>query len=220
MGDFVTVTCSSYEGFPHPSEITLVNATGVMSVQNGRDYVLPILSLEDGGEFSCVLDDVTTQPSMSARLNVYSKYYLYMYNYTYCAYDYAAFMISLGRPQVVNVTNATVVRGSGGTTTIACNVHSSHCQTAVKFFKNGVEIQEDEQKYTTVLHVPKANQTFGNYLIVDNVADEDEGCYLCRVYANYSQLVPVAEHEVFILPPGMLNTTLSSPIQSAESIEA
>ena len=183
VGEHVTITCTSYGGYPQPPTITFTNSSGIMALENGQPYHFQVRRLEDGGLVRCILSDVTTQPSMSATLSVYHK------------------------PHVAKVQNATVVRGSGSTAAISCSVHTTHCRTVVKFFKDGREIQDTEKEFARVGDIPRGNDTFTHYLIISDVSDEVEGRYICRVYANYTTLVPVSEQELFVhsFPPPTLD---------------
>lgn len=181
VGEHVTVTCSSSGGYPVPEKITFTNSTGIIPLRNGQPHVFPVRSLEDAGLVRCILKDVTTQPSMSATLSVYHK------------------------PHIVEVQNATVVRGSRDTVTISCSVRNPHCRTVVQFFKDGREIRDSEQT-THINDVPRGNDTFTHYLIISDASEKDEGRYVCQVYANYTTPVLVSEQEMFVrsvslLPP-------------------
>ena len=77
VGGEVQVTCRAVEGYPTPTELSLVHLRLSMTVKNGETYNFKNLGLNDTGELECILPDVRGQPHGVQRLNVFSEY-----NYT------------------------------------------------------------------------------------------------------------------------------------------
>ena len=85
-----------------------------------------------------------------------------------------------------------------GLAIITCTVHSEQANIVIKYFKNGEEIQIDDNKFTQTPLILKSSGTCSGYLIVGGVTEEEVGRYECRLYTNYSELVLEDTREVFI----------------------
>ena len=75
VGGDVTVTCVSYGAYPQHTELSLFLPGGVVTVQSGVPFVFRNVTLQDAGLWTCTLPDVTTQPSSTSNLSVYSEYF-------------------------------------------------------------------------------------------------------------------------------------------------
>lgn len=111
------------------------------------------------------------------------------------------------RPHIVSTENGTADHQKGGAS-LGCIIHSSTNRTVVKFFKNGVEVQEDSAKFTLAPLLPKGNKTFENYLLVKRVDKGDEGCYECRIYINYTELIQVSTQDVYLVSTAGIYSSL------------
>ena len=107
----------------------------------------------------------------------------------------------------MNVENATVAidQQMKGTATLSCTVLKNQCRTVVMFFRNGSPVKTDNEKFSRSDWVSLNGLKLNSRLTISGVDPEDIGGYECRVYANYTTLLPIATQELYVF------TTTTSP---------